>query len=352
MKGLTMKQYIVNGKYMAERMQGIVRYSRELMAELDHLIDDRISITLVIPPDAKDIPEFKNIKIESIGKHTGVIWEQLDLGRYVRRHKEATLINLCNIVPFGVKPGITVVHDIMYKVNHDHYTTFRNRISRIWHEIQYKYLFRHEKLILTVSNYSKSEIEKYYPKTKGKIKVVPDGWEHVLKFKASQDWQDRYPYLHSGEFYFSLATLSKNKNGIWIMKVAEKNPNAVFAMAGKIYETEYDKIPPNVHLLGFISDEDACALMKHCKAFLFPSIYEGFGIPPLEALALGAEVISSNSTSLPEVLGDSVHYINPYDYNVDLEELIQTKTENKEEALQKYGWNKSAQRLEKVLLDI
>ncbi|HCJ14306.1 MAG TPA: hypothetical protein DHV77_03505, partial [Erysipelotrichaceae bacterium] len=339
-------------KFMAERMQGIVRYSREIVAELDKLIDDCVTVTLVIPPNAKDIPVYRNIKIESIGKHTGVIWEQLDLGRYVRKHKEAKLINLCNVAPFGVKPGVTVVHDIMYKVNHDHYLTLRNRVSRIWHELQYSYLFKHEELILTVSNFSKKEIEKYYPVTKGKVRVVPDGWEHVLKYKESKDWQDRYPYLQPGKFYFSLATLSKNKNGIWIMKVAEKNPDAVFAMGGKIYETEYEKIPPNVYLLGFISDEDACALMKNCKAFLFPSIYEGFGIPPLEALALGAEVIAAHSTSLPEVLGDSVHYIDPYDYDVNLEQIIHKDVAKKEDVLRKYGWNTSAQILLQLLMDI
>ena len=347
-----MNNYIVNGKYLAERMQGIVRYSREIMDELDKILDDQISVTLVIPPDAKDVPAYKSIKIETYGKHTGIAWEQLDLGKYARMHKEATLVNLCNIAPFGVKPGITVVHDIMYKVNRDHYKKIRNRVSRFWHEIQYRYLFKHERLIITVSNFSKSEIEKYYPEAVGKIKVVPDGWDHVLRIRPDEEWQKKYPFLKPDEFYFSLATLSKNKNGKWIMKIAEKNPQTLFAMGGKIYETEYDNIPPNVRLLGFISDEEACALMKNCKAFLFPSIYEGFGIPPLEALALGAEVISSNTTSLPEVLGKSVHYVDPYNYDIDLDLVLQSKIEDKEEPLQKYSWAKSANKLLEAMKEL
>ncbi len=74
------------------------------------------------------------------------------------------------------------------------------------------------------------------------------------------------------------------------MKVAEHNPAAVFAIGGKKYEPGNYKNPSNVHFLGFVSDEDACSLLKNCKAFLFLSIYEGFGIPPLEALALGAQL--------------------------------------------------------------
>lgn len=346
-----MKHYIINGKFMAEPMQGIVRYSREIINELDRLIDDQLDIELIIPPNTTNIPNLKKIRIKTIGKHTGIIWEQLDLGNYVRSHKNYTLVNLCNVVPLFVKPGITVVHDIMYKVNPEHYVKFRNKVSRYWHVFQYRYLFNHEKKIITVSEFSKGEIENYYPGARGKIQIIPNGWQHVLKYKESEDWQNRYPFLEPGDFYFSLATLSKNKNGIWIMKVAERNPKSTFAMGGKIYELEDYKIPKNVHLLGFVSDEDACALMKNCKAFLFPSVYEGFGIPPVEALAQGAEVIASNTTSLPEVLGNSVHYINPTDADVDLEWILKQPVEDRKKVLDKYGWDKSAEQLYKLLLN-
>ena len=345
-----MKNAIINGRFMEDRMQGLVRYARELLEALDPIAGNE-EITLLVPPTAKDIPHYKNIKILQKGANGGIIWEQTTLRHYLKTHGDSFCVNLCNVSPLFVQPGITAILDIMYKVNPGHYTTIRNKLSRYWHIMQYSYITRHEKKIITISGFCKNEIEKNYPRTKSKIEVIPCAWQHVKKFKESQDWKARYPFLIDKEFYFSLATLSRNKNGKWIINAAKRNPEAVFAIGGKHYETEYDEIPQNVHMLGFISDEDACALMKHCKAFIFPSLYEGFGLPPLEALALGAEVISSNTTSLPEVLLDSVHYIDPENTDVDLNELMKKPVGIRENALNQFSWDKSAEKLMKLIKD-
>ncbi len=343
-----MNKIIINGRFMEDRMHGLVRYSRELLNAMDSIVDSTLDITLLVPPTSHNVPNYKNIKVKQIGNKGGIIWEQTYLRKFVKQHKESFCLNFCNVTPLFVQPGITAILDIMYKINPSHYTTFRNRISRYWHMFQYSYITKHEKKIVTISNFCKDEIEKYYPRSKGKIEVVPCAWQHVLNYKENTGWQKKYPFLKEKEFFFSLATLSKNKNGQWIINVAKKNPNAVFAIGGKHYETEYDEIPKNVHMLGYISDEDACALMKHCRAFIFPSLYEGFGLPPLEALALGADVISSNAASLPEVLSDSVHYIDPNNSEVDLEKLMSTVVGSKDNALGQFSWPESAEKLLKI----
>lgn len=340
---------VINGRFMEDRMQGLVRYARELISAMDPLLGEGDQVILLVPPTAHDIPDYKNIRVVQTGSRGGIVWEQTALRRYVRQHKDCFCLNLCNVAPLFVQPGITAILDIMYKVNPAHYTTLRNRLSRCWHCLQYSYITRHERAVITISDFCKGEIEKHYPAAKGKIKVVPCAWQHVKEYKESTDWRDRYPFLKDGKYYFSIATLAKNKNGKWITETAAKNPDGTFAMAGKHYETEYDEIPANVHMLGYISDEDACALIKHCKAFIFPSIYEGFGLPPLEALALGAEVISSDRTSLPEVLGNSAHYIDPYDTDTDLKALMETPVSSAEEALNRYSWDRSAEKLLEII---
>ena len=344
-----MYTYVINGKFMSDRMQGIVRYGREIVKALDDCLNEKnnMVIKLAIPLNVEDIPNLHNIEVVRIGTKQGILWEQYDLAKYIRKNKGYILINLCNVTPFCVRPGITTVHDIMYKTFPENYKSLRNKISRLWHCLQYRYIFSHERLIMTVSEFSKNEIEEKYPKAIGKIHIIPNGWQHILNYKESVDWQTRYPFLKEKQYFFSLATLAPNKNVRWTIEVAKRNPEKVFAIGGKLYGMQYDKLPENIHLLGFISDEDSCALIKNCKAFLYPSIYEGFGIPPLEAVALGAKVAASNATSLPEVLGESAYYFKPDDYTIDLDDIFEVPLNR--DTLQKYDWNKSAQKLVDIL---
>lgn len=335
---------VVNGKFMAERMQGVVRYGRELMLALDGLVDEG-TVTLAVPRDVREVPDYKNISVKVVGKHTGIAWEQIDLALYMMRHRDAILINLCNTAPLLGPAGVTTIHDVMYKVNPQDYTSFRNRVSRCWHLLQYSVLARREKRILTVSNFSKGEIERCYPKAKGRIEVVPCAWQHVLRMPRDDGWRKKFPFLVPKEYFFTCATRAKNKNGKWIMEVAKRNPDCVFAVAGGSYSKDDGDVPENVFVLGFISDGELRSLIENCRAFLFPSFSEGFGLPPLEALALGAEVIAANRTSLPEILDNSVRYINPEDYQIALNELLEKEVNNSQSILMRYSWIKAANKL-------
>lgn len=138
------------------------------------------------------------------------------------------------------------------------------------------------------------------------------------------------------------------------IKDSKKNPNDYFAISGFVniqkFKSELDlESPPNVIYLGYLSDEEVKAIYKKTKALLFPSLYEGFGLPPIEALSSGAKVVVADIKSMHEIFEDTVFYINPHEYNISLDELLSQKVEEPEKTLEKYSWRNSAEKLLKLI---
>ena len=105
----------------------------------------------------------------------------------------------------------------------------------------------------------------------------------------------------------------------------------------------------NVAFLGYLSDAQVKALMTKCKAFIFPSYFEGFGLPPLEALYCGAPVVISNKTCLPEIYGNTAHYIDPDNTDVDLDKLLSEPVETPDKLLEKLTAQNTAKELYNVI---
>lgn len=181
-----------------------------------------------------------------------------------------------------------------------------------------------------------------------KILVLGNGWQHVNRIKEDLSIFNKFPILIPYEYYFAASSLTPQKNFKWIIDVAKKNTNTIFAIAGKKEKLTNKfgaQIPDNLLFLGYITDGEMKALMRNCKAFIHPAFYEGFGIPPLEAMANGAKVIVSNTSSLPEIFQNSAYYINPYDTTVNLNNLIKKSIEPSSYVLNKYSWENEAKKL-------
>jgi glycosyltransferase involved in cell wall biosynthesis len=160
--------------------------------------------------------------------------------------------------------------------------------------------------------------------------------------------------VKKGTYFFSMSSIAPTKNFKWVIEAAKQNRNHIFIIAGgtdpKSFGISSLEEVPNVRYVGRVSDEDAKLLMRDCKAFLFPSYYEGFGIPPMEALACGAsEVVVSDIPVMHEVCGTSAHYIDPFDYrNIDMNRIMCGTVSDGSYVLEKYGWEESA----KILLNV
>ena len=304
--------WAVDGSFFAKRLSGIQRYSIELLAALDRIVPP--GLVEIVTPQGVETPPYTNIKTVPFGTHKGGVWQQLDYPRYLKQ-RGAKGLATCNVIPlFGFR-GIAVVHDVCYRARPDFYTDPRGRLSAAWHRLQYRRIAKKAERIITVSEFSKSEITKYYGVPASEIEVVYNAWQQMERITPDDSIFAAYPQLKAGAYYFSMANLLKNKNFPWVLRAAKARPDAVFAIAGGgSLAAQAERLGladlPNVLYLGYVSDGAAKALMARCRAFLFPTLYEGFGIPPLEAAACGApEIIVSDTPCMREVYGPSAAYI-------------------------------------------
>lgn len=340
-------EYCINGRFLTRSITGVDRYAREIVRELDSMLGPG-SACILVPERAElvDCPSYSNLQIKRYGPHMGHIWEQVDLYSYAKGNRLLG-VNLCNTAPIR-DAGIVCIHDMNVRANPKFYSwKFR---------LVYRALFGYEaktaRVVLTDSNFSKGEIEKYYPAARGKIDVIPCAWQHVERVEADPSVLARAG-LEQGSFYFAMSSLAPNKNLRWLVETARLNPSETLAVAGGINSKVFGKhdIPEadNVRYLGYVTDGEAKALMQGCKGFLYPTFYEGFGIPPMEAMACGAPVAVSDTEVMREVYGDAVHYVDPHEPCGDLTSLLSHSVCDAEVVLNLYSWEKTAQKLYEVI---
>ena len=334
---------VINGKFFSQKVTGVQRYAREILKELDKLLTPDSDYVVLVDKYAVDIPAYRNIKVKQSGHFSGNVWEQLSLPLYVLKHG-AVCVNLCNMAPI-LTPHVVVIHDVSYKVNKQ----FFSKKFTAWYNFVFSLIIRRITQIITVSQFSRDEICRAYRHDFENITVTYNGWQHFSDIPYDKNALGKYGLDKKG-FYFAMSSMAPNKNFKWIAENAVLNPETVYAVSGSVNKKVFGdgldfEVPSNLKFLGYISDSEARTLMEECRAFIFPTFYEGFGIPPLEALSAGAKAVVSDSSCMREIFGDHVYYIDPYNAHIDLGALISGSVRQPSELLEKYSWKDSAERL-------
>ncbi|WP_334050104.1 glycosyltransferase family 4 protein [Alteromonas gracilis] len=234
-------------------------------------------------------------------------------------------------------------------------------------------LVNSSKGIITVSNFSKSIISESLRVEEKYIKVIPNGIDHQF-FNPSLvgGKSERGLGYFSGKPYFLIVgSLDPRKNIAITLEAWSKLPKQLSQNFDLVIVGCHNKnfakiVHPDavdlngVHYLGYVGDEELRELYANAHAFLFPSMFEGFGLPVLEAMAMRVPVICSNSSALPEVCGDAVRYIDPTDVDDLIEAIVEISSN---EALrlklvklgvahcQKYSWEATAEETYNYLKD-
>ncbi len=345
-----MTRYAINGRFLTRQVTGVDRYAREIVRELDGMVSPGEAV-VVVPRGVELVKplDLASIHYVRYGGRSGHWWEQVEFSAYCRKNGFLG-VSLCNTAPMR-NPGVVCIHDMAVRANEGNYS--KKFIA--WYRILFSAIIKRAKAIITVSEFSKREIEKYYPTARGKITVIPNAWQHMQRVDADGSALARYDLKPDG-YWFAMSSLAPNKNLRWLMETALLNPGETVAIAGGMNAKVFGEhgIPEagNVRYLGYVTDGEAKALMAKCRGFLFPTFYEGFGIPPMEAMASGAScVVVSDTEVMHEVYGDAVVYIDPHVPLEDLNGLPQPLIPS-DTCLNGYSWHNSAKRLLQLIRSI
>jgi len=209
-------------------------------------------------------------------------------------------------------PKVTTVHDLI-PFKYPHTTTAEVRTA---HKKRLAWVAKESRLILSVSQSTKRDLIDILKIPEEKIVVTPEGVEPLFKPQPPDLIESiKKKYHLTGDFLFSLSTLEPRKNQARLIKafkiVDQKYPNLKLVIGGRTGWGEAIKPQKDVLMPGYIPDADLPALFSGCLAYVLPSMYEGFSLSHLSAMACGASVVGSNISSMPEVINKSGILVDP-----------------------------------------
>ncbi len=339
-----MRPIVINGTVLCDNITGIPRYVYEVVSRLDKLLEGTgLDVRLAYRDDGRPLhlTGLKNIQVVPLHA-VRYCYNLFVLPHYLRKN-HAFFVGLASDM-LMTRDSAVVLHDIRPLVMDTDRGFFR---FKFWvHCLSTKWFARE---VYTVSDDQRHLISDKLGIPLDKIGVTYNGWEHMNAVEPDESVFEKLPDVKKGEYFYALGSLAKHKNYKWIREVAARNPDKTFVVAGGADlaafgkdEADAARDTGNVFYPGYVTDGENKALMQHCKAFLHPAVFEGFGIPPLEALSQGAPILLSNASCLPELYGDCARYFDPNDYEADLDALLAEPVSKPDKLLEKYSWDKTA----------
>ena len=297
----------INGRFLTQRSSGVQRFAMETIKAIDALLDGDYAalkgrIELLAPRKARDFP-LKNIPLRRVGISSGYLWEQIEFPLHAAGR---LLLNLCMLGPLIARHQLVVVHDATVRALPENFSA-RFRAA---YNFLIPRLCKRADLVVTVSEFSRREIGERYGADVRTMPVCFEGGDHIASVAADLGVIERLG-LTGRNFFLGVGVDSANKNIAAVVAAFAKAKftDTTLVLTGARDPRVFGQIAQihsdGVRMVGFVSDAELRALYEHALALVFPSTYEGFGLPPLEAMTCGCPVIISEQPALKEVCGDA-----------------------------------------------
>lgn len=309
-----MKTIFINGKFTAQRITGVQRLASGLVEALDAALIAKPSKErwVLICPLGATLPVLQQIEVRTteLGRGNLHFWEQciLPLTTF-----GSLLLNLAGPAPLLKRKQVCMIADAAVFDQPQAYT----QTFAAWYRFLFKRVARSALLILTISAFSKRRLAERLSIEPPQLHVVHCGATHLQSLEPDQSVQFRLG-LQNVRYLLAVGSVNPTKNLPALIGAfrAMSHPDLRLVLVGGSNEAVFAKDAratdnDGIVRTGPINDRQLKALYMNAVAFVFPSVYEGFGLPPLEAMSCGCPVVASNAASIPEVCADAALYFDP-----------------------------------------
>ncbi len=293
------------------------------------------------------------------GRLQGQAWEQWDLPGQVR----GVLVNLGNTAPLRLRRQLVVIHDAGVFSTPEAYSPR----FRLWYKFMQRVLVKRGVPIVTVSEFSRQEIMRHLGARPEQVTIMPEGADHMQRILGEPDILQRHN-LQPGRCVLAVGNLAAHKNLGALARLAQSLPEhgmvlAVAGNAGNLLNNAFSAangpiLPEAARFLGRVTDGELKALYEAATCFVFPSRYEGFGLPAVEAMASGCPVVAAEIPALRETCADAAFYCDPHSPENIAERVLQLCNDTAlQDSLRNAGtertremtWQNAAEKLREII---
>jgi glycosyltransferase involved in cell wall biosynthesis len=326
----------IDAHSVGARLGGNETYATNLIEALAEI--DQVNQYILYVTKQSAVERFANrwpnFAVRMTLPHTPLVRVPLTLSRELRRNPVDVLHVQYTAPPFVPCPIVTTIHDLAF----EHHPETFNRRSWMQLRLTVRWTARRSAQIVTISEYSRRDITKTYGIASDLITVTPVAASKTFERVTGETELERVreTYGIEGDYIFSLCSIQPRKNLVRLIeaysllrRIQPEGKLPQLVLAGKrawldnetMRAAQRDEVSANIRFTGYVADEHLSALYSGATCFVYPSYFEGFGLPVLEAMKCGTPVIAGNRTSIPEVAGEAALLFDPFDVNSLVEAL-------------------------------